>query len=208
MRRSIQDCVNVQVQKKVGVFFIHVPKNAGTFITKQLYNKQLRHYTIRYYIDIDPELLNNYRFFSIVRPPTDRFLSAYRFLAANGTADVGVNSEELPPRKALSSIEDLADWMSPKNPSVLHPALRPQCYYLEDYTGAIPKIDLYTQHNVDRALSVYKTKYSPSTAPDKGLNSTTKCSALPIDRALESFINRFYRSDLNLYDTVNATQHP
>src|SRR4051812_11070000 len=68
------------------LIFIHVPRAAGTSIARALYGVQCtRHYSMRYYRDINPTFCAQAESFAVLRDPFDRFASAYAFVRAGGT---------------------------------------------------------------------------------------------------------------------------
>lgn len=60
--------------------FIHVPRTAGTSVTRALNRKRLRHYPISRYAAFDRDRFRRYFKFAFVRNPWDRMLSAYAHL--------------------------------------------------------------------------------------------------------------------------------
>ncbi len=67
-------------------FIIHIPKTAGTSVTKSIYgtDADYYHYKWKDLKIIMEEKFYNYFSFSIVRNPWDRCLSAYEFLRLGG----------------------------------------------------------------------------------------------------------------------------
>lgn len=56
--------------------FIHIPKNAGTFISRSLFGSFINHYPLRLYQVDDPGRLQRMRSFAVMRDPALRFMSA------------------------------------------------------------------------------------------------------------------------------------
>ena len=84
----ISDIVELNSKKtimKSKKLFIHIPKNAGTSISKVLYGRNLPHFTMEFYQKISPDLVNSVESFSVIRNPVDRFLSACKFILAGKT---------------------------------------------------------------------------------------------------------------------------
>ena len=71
-----------------GVFFIHVPKAAGTTVSLQLYGSSLGHRAARFYRAADPALWAALPSFALYRDPVSRFASAFVFARAGGTRTV------------------------------------------------------------------------------------------------------------------------
>lgn len=74
----------MSVYHKWRTIFVQIPKNASSSIHRILENPTDREHDHRTYIDIlasnDPELIESYFSFAVVRNPYDRFVSAYEYL--------------------------------------------------------------------------------------------------------------------------------
>ena len=138
-----KDANNIRVQLNAGVFFVHVPKNAGTALSKAMYGKQLRHYSVREYLDLGLRS-DQVPIVALYRDPIERFLSAYRFLSGNGTLEVSVDPHQRPPEDVLSSADSLALWIAEKNVDVLHPGLKTQSFYVRDYQASLKSVTIFS----------------------------------------------------------------
>lgn len=95
---SLRSAVDIRRRKafwdKEGLLFIHVPKAAGTSISRALYGRSLGHF---YASDIRaamPGSFDRWFKFALVRNPWARLLSAYEFARAGRTASAGVFRHE------------------------------------------------------------------------------------------------------------------
>ena len=86
----------VVISDKYKIVFIHIPKNAGTFIThylkqideniRDIYSKGFGHQTYRDIENLDIfEDIKDYTFFCVIRNPYDNILSFYNFGAAGSS---------------------------------------------------------------------------------------------------------------------------
>lgn len=120
------------------MLFVHVPKNAGMSISEMLYGCQVKHASVRYYARVAPELLRDLDSIAVVRDPVDRFLSAYDYARAGGSADNRVSAPFHDIYKAFRSVDDALDHVE-RAASLYHVdhIFRPQTWYLADAAGAI-----------------------------------------------------------------------
>lgn len=191
---------NVRVQRRCGAFFIHVPKNAGTSISKAVYGKQLSHWTLRDYISYQEDLPRIYPFFAILRDPVDRFLSAYTFLSKNGTEEVGVKSFERPDKRSLGTPLALSRYLQEKETATLHPALKSQFHYISDYNGRIDKVTLFRQDQFNKIASFLQSFRLTSTSGIPKINQTGRnyCNPEELDE-IRSNLEKVYPIDFKLF---------
>ena len=111
--------------------FVHIPKCAGTSIVTSLYGCLAGgHTTFEEYLTVfEPENINAYFKFTVVRNPWDRLVSAFHFLKAGGAND----KDRLWAEKELSLYESFDDfarhWLCEENIWKYH-HFRPQNHYL------------------------------------------------------------------------------
>ncbi len=124
--------------RDTGVIFIHVPKTAGMSISAALYGRQIRHASIRYYHRFAPEMAGRIPSFAILRDPVDRFLSAYHYARASGTADNAVSRVFRSDYLAFRSPDDALDHVAAaQSPYAVDHIFRPQSWYVTDQSGQV-----------------------------------------------------------------------
>ena len=67
------------ISHKKKLIFIHIPKNAGTSIIKAIGEDKIIDKSIEQYKEHYKKYWNDYKKFTVVRDPIDRFVSAYKF---------------------------------------------------------------------------------------------------------------------------------
>jgi hypothetical protein len=70
--------------EELGLAFIHIPKNAGTSISFELYGVQIPHITAAQLRAYYPTRFPGWTTFCVVRAPVERFLSATNYLLNGG----------------------------------------------------------------------------------------------------------------------------
>lgn len=111
----ITDIVESNVKKSVieaKKLFIHIPKNAGTSISKVLYGRNLPHFTMEFYQKISPDIVNSVESFSVIRNPVDRFLSACNFILSGKTDVMLVDRWTMSKFRSCFTPKDFLDRLS------------------------------------------------------------------------------------------------
>jgi Sulfotransferase family len=179
--------------RKAGVLFVHVPKNAGMSISEMLYGCQVKHASVRYYARVAPDLLRDLDSIAVIRDPVDRFLSAYDYARAGGSADNRVSAPFYEIYKAFRSVEDALDHVE-RAASLYHVdhIFRPQTWYLADAAGAIRVRRLVRFEQVGELSSQFS-----SGRPVPSINRRSKPVTHVTPQQMQR-IRRVYASDVAL----------
>lgn len=89
--------------------FIHIPKNAGTNISKQIYGRYIGHRTAAWYLAADEEMFTGKASFAVCRDPYYRFISAFNFVSSGGTQDVAGSEKARRHLHGFPSIMEFAE---------------------------------------------------------------------------------------------------
>lgn len=126
--------------RAAGIVFIHVPKNAGTTISTQLYGGHIGHRAARFYRACDPAFFASHPSFAISRDPVSRFRSAFHYARAGGSPDVpasdAVRRFAQGFDSALECARVIAD-LGPERRDRLDPVFRSQMHYVGDGAGQV-----------------------------------------------------------------------
>ena len=118
--------------------FIHVPKSAGTSVSKAIYGRTLGHYSAAEISNAFPDLYKNSFTFGFVRNPWDRVLSAYSFAKLGRTSVMGVRNPEQYKIEEFSTFERfVCEWLPNQNLEKVDFIFRQQSDYLCDREGEI-----------------------------------------------------------------------
>lgn len=131
MRREILAC---------GVIFIHVPKNAGTTISTQLYGRHIGHRTAQFYQNCDHAYYASKPSFALFRCPVERFKSAYKFALAGGTPNVPASPIVTEFARSFETETHCAAFiaeLAPTERDRLDPVFKSQSHYVCDGNGAV-----------------------------------------------------------------------
>lgn len=93
------------------LIFIHVPKNAGRSICKDVFSRDGRHVQLKRYYLYDPRKADEYYKFAVVRDPVDRFVSAFNGLKGSATGDGSYDHFVRNNVDIFNDVSDFVDWM-------------------------------------------------------------------------------------------------
>ena len=107
---------NIYIQKEINIdsIFIHIPKNAGSYIRKYIKgeNNNYDHMELNMLYANFREVFNNHTFFCVVRNPYDRLVSNYEFaLNKSNTGITQSTSKEIFDRENIKSFKDFVNFL-------------------------------------------------------------------------------------------------
>ena len=185
-----------------GMLFIHVPKNAGTSVSEQLYGQQIKHETVRYYAMVAPDVLD-LPSFAIVRDPVARFLSAFAYASNGGTRDRSVARPFNARYQAFEGIDDAIDHLAcARSPFNIDHIFRPQSWYLTDSEGACRIDRLVPYEALDRLGQIVGL---PALDDLPRLNGRTGTAPPTLSPSQNAFVKDFYAADFALWRNACLT---
>ena len=124
--------------RESGSIFIHVPKAAGTSISRALYGINVGHRPASDYQRISPRHFGRYFRFGFVRNPWDRLVSAYEFVRCGGTDYVKPIPDEAYGGPEFATFPRfVARWLAAADLDHADAVFRPQWTFLCDHDGAL-----------------------------------------------------------------------
>jgi hypothetical protein len=133
-----------------GVLFIHIPKAAGTAVTRSLYGLGgVGHYRAIDAQAQDPALFEDLYRFAVTRNPWERLFSAYKFAKAGGTAEVPLNNSANLNVQLPNTFERFVlDWLIYQKAEELHSIFMPQYMFVCDSMGILMVDDVFEMNNM------------------------------------------------------------
>lgn len=186
---------------EAGLLFIHVPKAAGMSISQALYGTQVKHLSIRLARRLDGGRLAGLPSFAVLRDPTARFLSAYRYGRAGGTIVNDVAEPFHAIYRGFRSIDDALDHVEKATrPYAVDHIFRPQSWYLADAQGRI---------GVDHLLTMDDIPDLPRLVPgfpDRAVPCINRGPVIdmPLTAPQRARLRRLYTADFVLWEKVCA----
>jgi len=180
--------------------FIHIPKAAGTSLTKTLFAAPSRHLQYTEYERANPKKFKKYFKFTFVRNPYDRLFSAYTFLKKGGLNELDRCWAE----QNLASFPDFESfvhgWVTPENIwSWVH--FKPQHWWVCDASFNV-KVDFVGRfEQMDSDVAIVQDRLSLPVAPLPKINVTDRPQALesPYTAETRAIVAQVYQTDFDLF---------
>jgi Sulfotransferase family len=174
------------------LLFIHVPKNAGTTISTQLYGGHLGHRKALFYLRSDSSHFQSKLKFAIVRNPWSRLVSAYEFgktINPNHRPYLRETRLIFQEYRTFSDFVNLFLWENRARLDSLDPIFRPQFAYLCDKEFNIIVDKIFHFENLQQV-----SEWAGSCGETIDLELKLNTSRYLID---DGYRSKFYRSYYN-----------
>lgn len=191
----IPDCIRDPARP----LFIHIPKNAGTNISKQIYGRYIGHRTAAWYLAADEEMFMGKASFAVCRDPYDRFISAFNFVFNGGTQDVLGSQKARRHLRTFPSILEFAEHyarLPVEEIEAVDPCFHRQSrYVLDDNQGQLVDKVFHLEHVAGTSfpfagIEIDLTKKS----------NTSKQTQVTFDETrLRSLVNSIYQFDYDFF---------
>lgn len=185
------------------LIFIHVPRVAGTSITRALYGEGCtRHHSIRYYRAMHPRLYERAASFAVLRDPFDRFASAYAFVRTGGTPECRLSDVFVRETAGISTVDDYLSFLEGRGPLDLDFVMRPQSWFVCDLKTGKPLVkDLFLYGEDNMALARYMAPYQ--SGPLLWLNRARR-GAMTLTQRQFSRVEKLYADDFALVASLRG----
>jgi hypothetical protein len=187
------------------LIFVHVPRVAGTSITRALYGEGcIHHHSMRYFRALDPGFAQSAGSFALLRDPFERFASAYAFVRAGGTALSRLSDVFVRQTAGIASVDDYLSFLEGRGPLDLDFVMRPQNWFVCDLKTAKPLVkDLFLLDEDRGALAAYLARHKVSELP--WINRAPR-AALMLGAGQRRRIERLYAADFALIEAVRGVK--
>lgn len=185
------------------ILFIHVPKNAGTSISRAIYGCSLGHKTAYFYRQADATLFAEAVGFAVLRNPVDRFLSAFSFIQNGGGGEVTIEPGFAVILKNLKTIDSILDFLE-KNMSDIYQmdhVLRPQSWYLMDNSGHLIVKNLFVLGLHNKEL---EELLSALNVPEIRVLNKTQREEITLSPSQLERVQKIYRLDMGLIELAKC----
>ena len=187
------------------LIFVHVPRAAGTSITRALYGEGcIHHHSMRYYCALDPGFAQSAGSFALLRDPIERFASAYAFVRAGGTGLSRLSTVFLRQTEDIASVDDYLAFLEGRGPLDLDFVMRPQSWFVCDRLTGEPLVkNLFLLDEDSAALAAYLAPHGIGPLPR--INHASRGAILP-DARQRRRIERLYADDFALIESVRRAK--
>lgn len=179
--------------------FIHIPKNAGTNISKQIYGRYIGHRTAAWYLAADEQMFMGKASFAVCRNPYDRFISAFNFVFNGGTQDVSGSQKARRHLHGFPSILEFAEHyarLPVEKIEAVDPCFHSQTrYVLDDNQGQLVDKVFHLEHVAGTSFPFAGIEIDLTAK-----SNTSKQTQLAFDETrLRSLVNSIYQFDYDFF---------
>lgn len=191
--------------KKKQFIFIHIPKNAGTSLSKSLGMHGHEHFTIAYYSSFfDPAEFNSMYKFCIFRDPAERIVSAFNHVKRQTHyGDFRRYVQDHIFNQYSTVDEFILDWLNEKTLSTNYFTGTQQSFVSINKSLAVDTI--FSFNHTDEMMQVLQSKL-PFVSPLFNLN-ISKTSPSPLSKPALDKLKQLYKNDYVIYNKVNTLKH-
>ena len=180
--------------------FIHIPKAAGTSLTKTLFAAPSRHLHYTEYECTNPQKFRKYFKFTFVRNPYDRLFSAYTFLKKGGLNEL----DRTWAQQHLSAYSDFDSfvhgWVSPENIQTwTH--FKPQHFWICDASLNL-KVDFvgrFEQMDADVAVVQARLGMPVARLPKINVTNRPRSAEEAYTAEMRAIVAQVYQTDFKLF---------
>lgn len=199
-----------ELYRSEDIAFIHIPKNAGTFINSVVYpslspeqsTETNAHHSVQYLHRLDPQSLAHIKKFAILRHPCERLRSAFDYLKFKTPfeSDRAFAKTKL---ARFSDFEAFCEDVTPEEFTALldWPHFQPQISFICDPHGAILVDALTVFENMDIGMRDIGAGWGK----DWTVVSNKATTDVSKNECASKIVEMFYPHDQRLWDVVAAS---
>lgn len=208
LRNRLSDLLGISPLYKqmvdINLIFTHVPKAAGSSISRELYGKNIGHFPISSLRSVNNIKFSDCNTFTVLRDPVERLYSSYKFARQGGTEYMPIYKPGLYDCSEFDTFESfVSEWLVDKDVDSLDPVFKSQFYYIKDgndifsydYIGSVNDLSSVEEWCSDilRRKVIF---------PNVNITGYSKDIDLNISRETKSIIEKLYKRDFDLFNNV------
>lgn len=196
--RAIKERVRWSKYRKAGVVFVHVPKAAGSSISRALYGRGMGHVPAKVLAETsDYQSLES---FAVIREPFSRLESAYHYAVSGGTTQGALMYNPDYEGELFSSFERFVlEWLPHQKEEALDPIFKRQRDYLAGADGELLVKRLFLLEEMAMVVE-YLHGFGVTSVPK--VNVQSRKGRVSWTSAMRDAAGAFYQEDLALYESV------
>lgn len=196
---------NMRRYKATGIIFIHIPKCAGTSVSRALYGGSLGHRTAQELRGFDPNTFDRLPKFSVLRDPIARAYSAWRYCSNGGAQEGWAQPHPDYGLEEFQSFERFAcEWLPNRDIEKLDFVFRSQAGFVEAPDGTPLVQDLLILPNLQSSWPRISALASTPISDLPILNSNGGETGQSPDFSPQTLasLRTIYSRDVYLYESV------
>lgn len=191
----------LKVYKNSDIIFIHIPKAAGTSITKEIYGKRNGHLSAKQIIDEmgKNEFINKFSF-SVTRNPYDRLVSAYFYATQGGSKEGGITNPEKYKSYEFRNFKSFVkEWLCKQDLNKIDVIFMPQNIFIYNKKKCLVN-EVYKLENIDRLIEILNNKLGKSVNLDQRNKSYRARNFMNYyDDETKEMVIKLYYKDFKLF---------
>jgi hypothetical protein len=200
---------NIERRKELDLFrahralYIHIPKNAGTAITKAAFGQAVPHHSMQYYAGVVPDMVRDFPSFALLRSPEARFVSAFYYLKFTSpvAADRHFGHTVLAPYETPDELVEDMERPTVRSAVCMWAHFRAQCEYVCDIRANLMTTHLGSLERMDAFVSAMSAALDKSilVRPLNRNGMKPETAVRNVDK-----LERLYELDYSLWRRVEA----
>ena len=193
--------------RKRGIIFIHVPKCAGSSVSRALYGRSLGHHSAAKLRHHGPQDFATLPSFAVLRDPVARAYSAWQYIRSGGTQDGWAKDRPEYHTPTFRSFESFAqEWLPAQSPGTLDYVFQPQSTFVCQSDGRVIVDQLFPLHQLNERWPRLTAKLPvvDTLLGRRNVNNRSAGAEQAVSAGAGDAIRSYYSRDVLLYSQADS----
>lgn len=186
-----------------GLGFIHIPKAAGTSISRAIYGTRTGHFTIEEFNRYRSNKLEDIPLFSVIREPISRIVSSYNYAINSGGTDGTIRRDSAYSSAEFSDFNEFCvNWLAKQDMQRIDRIFWPQVEFLDPALENYGLDFVCTLEEISSLELYLKSSHGIDVKIQKLNNTKSAETHVQISQESKEIINSIYSDDFKLYNQI------